>query len=139
LSLFGCRDDSTSNQSRMATVGIVYQAPTALDQDIADRFPACVRGVGQTHVHLSWRGFDFVNLNAVGADRWEVSFSDVPVDEVLSIRVNDPNGCESFPTGAVTTNIFANGVRLTTVVDTPGNGTEPGLSFRVNSSGTVTP
>ncbi len=123
----------------MVNVTIVYQAPTALDQSVADRFPVCVRAVGNTHIHASWRGFAASNLNAQGADRWEFSYSDVPVDQVLSFRVNDPNECDSDPNGAVTTNIFANAVRLTNVVGTPGNGTEPGLSFSVNSNGTVTP
>lgn len=36
-------------------------------------------------------------------------------------------------------NVFANGVLLTRIVDTPGNGTEPGLAFTVSASGGVTP
>jgi hypothetical protein len=123
----------------MVNVTFVYQASTLLDPNIEARFPACVRAIGNTHIHASWRGFAASNLVAQGTDRWEFSYSDVPVNQVLSFRINDPNECDSDPNGAVTTNIFANGVRLTNVVGTPGNGTEPGLSFTVNSSGIVTP
>jgi len=40
---------------------------------------------------------------------------------------------------AATEGVFANGIELDTVVDTPGNGIEPGLSFSVDASGDVTP
>lgn len=48
-------------------------------------------------------------------------------------------GGRTDPNGASTMNVFANGVLLTRIVDTPGNGTEPGLAFTVSASGGVTP
>jgi hypothetical protein len=78
-------------------------------------------------------------MTPVGEDRWEISFSDVPTGELLSIRVSDPNTCAENPTGASTENVFANDVRLTNIVDTPGSGIEPGLSFTVANDGMVTP
>ncbi len=54
------------------------------------------------------------------------------------VRVNDPNLCSAEnPTGAATLNVFANGVRLTQVVD--GTSTEPGLAVTVAADGTATP
>ena len=78
-------------------------------------------------------------MTAAAADRWQITFDDVPVDSEQRIRISDPNACRTDPNGASTTNIFANGVLLTRVVDTPGNGTEPGLAFTVAAGGVVTP
>jgi len=36
-------------------------------------------------------------------------------------------------------NVFANDVRLTRLVDTPGNGIEPGFAFIVSADGSVSP
>jgi hypothetical protein len=78
-------------------------------------------------------------MTATGADRWEISFSDVPANVRQSIRVSDGNACDENPTGAATRNVLANDVLLRDVVPTPGSGTEPGLAFTVASDGRVTP
>ena len=122
-----------------ATVEFVYLASTEIDPAVLNDFPACVNGVGRTHIHPSWRNFNRIDMTPVGEDRWEISFVDVPTDELLSIRVSDPNTCAENPTGASTENVFANDVRLTNIVDTPGSGIEPGLSFTVMDAGTVFP
>ena len=123
----------------VATVAFVYLAATAIDPAVQNMFPGCVAGVGSTHIHPSWREFDRIDMTPVGADRWEISFNDVPTDEDVRIRISDPNVCAHNPTGAATENAFANGVELTQIVDTPGAGIEPGLGFRVAPDGTVTP
>ena len=99
----------------------------------------CVNGVGRTYIHPSWRTFNRVDMQAVGSDLWQITFTDVPIDSRLSIRVSDPNVCAENATGAATRNVFANNVRLVEVVPTPGTGTEPGLAFMVSASGRVTP
>jgi hypothetical protein len=99
----------------------------------------CVQLVGRTHIHPGWRGFARIDMTAVGTDRWEISFSDVPTNARQSIRVSDGNACDQNPTGAATRNVFANDVLLTEVVPTPGSGTEPGLAFSVGSDGRVAP
>ena len=123
----------------VATVAFGYLAATAIDPAVQNMFPGCVAGVGSTHIHPSWREFDRIDMTPVGADRWEISFDDVPTDEDVRIRISDPNVCADNPTGAATENAFANGVELTQIVDTPGAGIEPGLGFRVAPDGTVTP
>lgn len=140
--LSGCQsDDGTSdpNDPITTSVRVTYDAPTAIDPSVQARFPNCVTAVGRTHLHASWRNFAATNMNALGARGWEITFNDAPAGRDLSIRINDPNGCATDVNGAVTTNIFANGVRLIRVVGTPGNGTEPGLAFTVTSSGIVIP
>jgi len=78
-------------------------------------------------------------MRAVGMERWEITFEDVPIGVLQSIRISDPTVCADNPTGASTQNVFANAVLLINVVDTPGSGVEPGLSFMVDANGQVTP
>lgn len=122
-----------------ATVQFIYVAATSLDPLVASNFPQCVNGVGRTHLHAGWRQFAAQNMVAAGNDQWQLTYNDVPINRDVSFRINDPNGCDTDPNGAVTADIFANGVRLTRIVGTPGNGTEPGLTFRVSAAGVVTP
>jgi hypothetical protein len=121
-----------------ATVAFVYLASTTTDPAVALAHPACVAEVGSTHLHPGWQGFDIVYM-ANGGDRWTVAFADVPVGTRQRIRVSDPNACSENPTGAATHDVFANGVLLTDVVGTPGDGIEPGLAFTVGEDGGVTP
>lgn len=141
LALGGCDDDDSPSgpSSTIATVRFEYRASTAPRTDLPPSAQACVNGVGRTHIHPSWRNFARIDLTPVGADRWTITFADVPVNVRLSIRVSDGNVCDQNPTGAATRNIFANDVLLTEIVPTPGSGTEPGLAFTVDSRGRVTP
>jgi hypothetical protein len=96
-----------------------------------------VSGVDATHIHPSWRNFATVPLQPVPPDRYEISFSDVPLDRRVSFRINDQNACDDNATGAVTRNVFANDVRLVQNTTTPGNGDEPGYALMVAANGTV--
>jgi hypothetical protein len=115
------------------------RASTTVNPDLPPSTQACVNGVGRTHIHPSWRSFNRIDMQAVGTDLWQITFTDVPVAERLSIRVSDPNVCAENATGAATQDVFANDIRLVDVVPTPGTGTEPGLAFTVGASGGVTP
>ncbi len=131
--------DTNGPTVQVTVVEFVYQASTSTDPDVAAAHAGCVSGVGQTHIHPSWLNFSRINMRAVGAERWEITFEDVPTDMLQSIRISDPNVCAGNRTGAATQNVSANAVLLTNVVDTPGNGVEPGLSFTVDASRQVTP
>ena len=131
--------DTTGATVQVTVVEFVYQASTSIDPDVAAAHAACVAGVGQTHIHPSWLSFSRIDMRAVGVERWEITFEDVPIDMLQSIRVSDPNVCADNPTGAATQNVSANAVLLTNVVDTPGSGIEPGLSFTVDANRQVTP
>ena len=120
------------------TVAFIYRASTAPDPLVQAGFPACFQAVGVTHMHPSWRNFALVALMANGAAEYTLTLTDVPVGR-HRFRINDPNACDTDPNGATTENIFANGVRLTAMVSTPGNGPEPGLAFSVDAAGVVTP
>ena len=122
-----------------ATVRFAYLASTTPRTDLPPSTSTCVAGVGRTHIHPSWRNFARIDLNATGPARWEITFSDVPVNQRLSVRVSDGNVCDENPTGAATRNVFANDMRLVEIVPTPGSGTEPGLAFTVGPDGRVTP
>jgi hypothetical protein len=97
-----------------------------------------VSGVGVTHTHPSWRNFGTVPLQPAPPDRYEITFTDVPVGARVSFRINDQNFCDQNPTGAVLRNVFANDVELAQNTTTPGNGEEPGFALSVSSSGRVT-
>ncbi len=140
VSLAACGGgDPPTAPIRPATVTITYRAATAIDPAVQAQFPNCVNGVRPTHVHPGWRGFAREVLPAFPPDRFEITFTDVPVGSRQSLRISDPNACAIDPNGASTQNVFANGILLTDVVGTPGNGTEPGLAFAVTADGTVTP
>ena len=135
-----CFVDSTGLNApppNVVTVVFSYVAPTATDPAVAAMFPQCVQGVNVTHLHAGWRNFQAFPLTAMGPDRWEITFTDVPVGSEQRIRVSDPNTCALNATGASTEGVSANGTLLTRVVDTPGTGIEPGLAFEVAADGSV--
>ena len=133
-------DDNVVNEdNKTATVEFVYLATTTINPTVQAQFPSCVAGVGQSHIHPSWFDFRRFKMTAEDSAEWRIIFMNVPVNQELRIRVSDPNVCKDNPTGASTNNVFANGVLLTRIVDTPGSGIEPGLAFRVREDGTVTP
>ena len=125
--------------TQFTTVVFRYAAPTTTDPAVASAFPQCVNGIGVTHLHPEWRGFQALPLTAIGSDMWEITFSDVPLGSEQRIRVSDPNTCALNPTGASTMGVTANGRLLTRIVDTPGSGIEPGLAFTVTADRGVTP
>jgi hypothetical protein len=143
LAALGCDEPSgpspptTPSGSMTVTVRIVFIGATARRTDLPASAQACVSGVGATHTHPSWRSFAGVPLQPVPPDRYEISFTDVPVNTRVSFRVNDQNACDENPTGAVTRNVFANDVRLIQNTTTPGNGDEPGYALTVASNGTI--
>jgi hypothetical protein len=133
--LTGCGEPEQEQvvPSNEAEVTFVYKASTERNTAVPD----C--GVGPTHIHPSWQDFRLVTFTAAGPTEWRRTFSNVPTGERLRIRVSDANYCDRDLNGATTENVFANGVQLTKVVETPGNGIEPGLSFIVSADGTVIP
>ena len=134
----GCDEPApTAPSGSTATVRIVFLGATARRTDLPASAQACVNGVGATHTHPSWRGFAGIPLQPVPPDRYEISFTDVPVDTRVSFRVNDQNACDENPTGAVTRNVFANDVRLIQNTTTPGNGDEPGFALMVSPNGAI--
>ena len=140
--LVACDDQAaptTPTTGGTATVTFVYRAATIPRTDLPASAQQCVSGVGRTHIHPGWRSFERVDMTPSGPDRWEITFTDVPAGVRQSIRVSDGNVCDENPTGAATRNVFANDVRLTDIVPTPGSGTEPGLAFSTSADGRVTP
>jgi hypothetical protein len=131
--LTGCGEPEVVAPPPGVEVIFLYKASTERNFDIPD----C--GVGNTHIHPSWWDYTKVDFISYGPMEWRRLFSNVPVGERLRIRVSDPNYCDRDPNGATTENVFANGVQLTKVVSTPGNGVEPGLSLFVEEDGTVRP
>jgi hypothetical protein len=136
LAILGCDDAATGPSSTTPTVRIVFLGSTARRSDLPASAQPCVNGVGATHIHPSWRNFDGIPLQPVPPDRYEITFSDVPVATRVSFRVNDQNACDENPTGAVTRNVFANDIRLAQNTTTPGD--EPGYAFTVAPNGTIT-
>jgi hypothetical protein len=110
---------------------------TTRRSDLPASAQGCASGVGVTHIHPSWRNFASIPLQAVPPDRYEISFTDMPVGARVSFRINDQNSCDENPTGAVTRNVFANDVRLVQNTTTPGNGDEPGYALTMAANGTI--
>jgi hypothetical protein len=134
----GCAKSSMQPSSTNPTLRIVFRGPTARRADLPSSAQGCVDGVGVTHTHPGWRNFAAVPLTPVPPDRYEITFTDVPINARVSFRVNDQNFCDQNPTGAVLRNVFANDVELVQNTTTPGNGDEPGFALTVSASGRVT-
>ena len=134
----GCSKSSMQPSSTTPTVRIVFRASTTRRPDLAASAQACIDGVGVTHTHPGWRNFAAIPLMPVPPDRYEITFTDVPIDARVSFRINDQNFCDQNPTGAVTRNVLANDVELAQNTTTPGNGDEPGFAFMVSANGRVT-
>ena len=77
--LSACGETNDPFDVTFATVTFVYEAATTIDPTVQNDHPGCVNGVGQTHIHPGWRSFDRVNM-AAAQGRWEITFTDVPVD-----------------------------------------------------------
>lgn len=123
--------------SAVATVRIVFMGSTTRRSDLPASAQTCVNGVGSTHTHPSWRSFAGIPLQPVPPDRYEISFTDVPVNTRVSFRVNDQNACDENPTGAVTRNVLVNDIRLVQNTTTPGNGDEPGFALTIAPNGAI--
>jgi hypothetical protein len=138
LAILGCDEKKApSSPSPPGSVAIVFLGSTTLRSDLPASAQACVSGVGATHIHPSWRSFAAIPLQPVPPARYEIAFTDVPVNTRVTFRVNDQNSCDENPTGAVTRNVFANGVRLIQNTTTPGSGDEPGYAFAIAPDGTI--
>jgi hypothetical protein len=135
LATLACGSETAPSSG--AGVRIVFMGATARRSDLPPAAQACVSGVGATHIHPSWRNFAASPLQAFPPDRYEIVLADVPVNMRVSFRINDQNSCDENPTGAVTRNVFANGVRLIQNATTPGNGDEPGYAFTMAPDGTI--
>jgi hypothetical protein len=48
--------------------------------------------------------------------RYEITFTDVPLNIRVSFRINDQNACDENPPGAVTRNVLVNDVGLVFLV-----------------------
>lgn len=138
LTFPGCdKSPASPTSSTAGTVRIVFAGSTTRRADLPASAQGCAAGVGATHIHPSWRSFEGIPLRPVPPDRYEITFSDVPVASRVTFRVNDQNSCDENATGAVTRNVFANDVRLVQNATTPGNGDEPGYALTVGANGVV--
>jgi hypothetical protein len=136
ITSLGCGDSPTS-PGDSATVRIVFLGSTTRRSDLPPSVDGCVADINSTHVHPSWRNFVVLPMTPVPPDRYEITLDDVPIGARVTFRVNDQNSCDQNPTGAVTTNVFANDVLLIQNTTTPGNGPEPGYAMTVAADGTV--
>jgi len=138
-----CSDPTEPTPTR--SVEIVFNGPVTTEAGLLPAFQDCASGVLVTRIHPSWRNYVAVPMSAVlpgigGAtvERWQLTLNDVPVDETVKFRINDKNWCDQNATGAVLSDVTANGVALTQNTTTPGPvGEEPGFAFTVDASGQV--
>jgi len=137
LLLPACGGGTSEPSSGVATVHFVYNASTTTNPNIPPALIACVQFSQPTHMHVGWRRYELVNMTAVGADRWELTQTDVPVGPLNLLLISDPNTCLTQENGFATSNLTANGVALVSR-DVPDGG-GPGFGFHVAANGTVTP
>jgi hypothetical protein len=85
---------------------------TARRSDLPAPAQACVDGAAPRTRIRAGAPSPAISLQPVPRNRYEITFMDVRVNTQVSFRVNDQNFCDENPTGAVTQNIFVNGIRL---------------------------
>jgi hypothetical protein len=136
--LWGCTKSSMEPSASAPALRIVFRGSTSRRADLPASAQGCVDGVGVTHTHPGWRNFASVPLTPVPPDRYEITFTDVPIGVRVAFRVNDQNFCDQNPTGAVLRNVSANDVELVQNTTTPGNGDEPGFAVTLSPGGRVT-
>ena len=139
LATSGCDEANGPSPSptQPGSVRIVLAAATTRRSDLPPSAQSCGSAVGATHVHPSWRNFAAIPLQPIPPDRYEIAFTDVPINMRVSFRINDQNACDENPTGAVTRNVSVNDVPLVQNATTPGNGDEPGFAFTMAPNGTI--
>ena len=69
-----------------ATVRLVFMGSTTRRTNLPASAQACLNGVGATHTHPSWRSFAAIPLQSVPPDRYQITFTDVPVNTRVSFR-----------------------------------------------------
>src|SRR5262245_28602674 len=83
LSLAACDETNGADGpsgAGMAAIRIVFVGSTTRRADLPASAQACANGVGATHTHPSWRNFASIPLQPVPPDRYDISFSDVPIN-----------------------------------------------------------
>lgn len=135
----GCGGDAapTGPTPTVDTVRFVLRASTTRRADLTSSQVQCAENTGATHLHASWRQFLDTHMDPVGADRYQVTMTDVPVGQVVQITVWDQNSCAGEAIGYVRTGVSANDVDLRPIA-AAGNA-EPGFAFSVDGRGRVTP
>lgn len=126
----------TAPQEVFAPVTFEYQASTKIDPAV-DFLTCTAKQVRFTaHLHFIWidweerRYFDRVSSSLFSYT------APVPAGRELNIALHDPNQCLEGDVYVAPDNLYANGALLSQVVDV-AEGT--GLSFRVESDGSVVP
>lgn len=138
LLLGACGDGERTEGTTWLPLRFEYRASTAVDTAVVGAHRACAELVGETHIHLGWRNFSKFDLVAEGPELWSLDTLGPPGQH--SIRVSDANACDENDTGAVTARVISvNGVLLTRVVSTPGDGPEPGFAFSLDQAGVAYP
>lgn len=117
------------------SVQSVLQGSTIRRADMTEAQIACARNTGLTHAHPSWHGFEDAVMESIGTERYQITFTDVPVDRLLQITVWDQNWCDTEPLGFVKSGMSANGLPLKQnwFLDV----VQPGFEFSVDASGRV--
>jgi hypothetical protein len=135
-----CSDPTEPTPTR--SVEIVFSGPVLTEPGLLPAFQDCAAAVVTTRIHPSWREYVAVPMAARTPPPldtgWTLTLHDVPVDEMMKFRINDKNWCDQNATGAVLSDVTANGVALAQNTTTPGPvGEEPGFAFTVDASGQV--
>ena len=97
--------------------------PAPLPDDQQELAACLERMGGGNHVAASWQNEAVTLLTEIAPNVFTASFNDVPTEFLVTITVHDRNECRRNPTqlGHVPMGVFANGERLTTVLEGNNN------------------
>jgi hypothetical protein len=118
LSLAGqCDDFQSTGTVPSAVVGITLtltspQVPPPANPAVQGDYDRCLGLAPRPQVRPSWRDYAVIDLQSLGANRWQAFFNDVPAGYTHTAYVTDPNECARNPAGSgrTTTGVAVDGV-----------------------------
>ncbi len=136
LVVVACADGPVTPTPAFTTVRFILSESTTRRTDLSAGQTICANNTGLTHIHASWQGFQDAFMEPVGTDRYQITFTNVPVNQRQQVTVSDQNWCVfGGPIGVAASGVTANGATLKQ--NWWLDATQPGFEFSIDPSGLI--
>lgn len=136
LVIVACAEGPVTPTPAFTTVRFILTESTARRTDLSAGQIICANNTASTHIHPSWQEFQDAIMEPVGTDRYQISFTNVPVNQRQQVTIADQNWCIfGGPIGVAASGVTANGATLKQ--NWWLDATQPGFEFTVDPSGLI--